>query len=653
MMVTKDDLRDKLYFRLVSIADELLSLQLMAVYIFEILGDGNNALYKLLSFSSKERFLDYLVHCDFVTSDRHLTAKALRRYLLGKYKVQYHQPMLQRERIHILVLCSSKGYYGSIQESIKWSRQANPTLSSNEDEWHKHIKDFENENTEASIPPATGPTAPENHPSKRRTTTPRPRLNNASSPPPDPIDMQCSTPILMRRRYQQGILQQPTRHPPTGIQKSFDKSFVDRLSAMKISGTSKPAKRVTIAPQQLFDCNKDSLSTLSETTRSTFPTSRSSQASSRSFPASTSIFVLTSSVNLGATQITECTIELINQDSYDWIKRKRHPPAGRELSDPIEHPTRGTLYFLVTEGFYVKLHHRMPTKKHPDVVDVVYAIPKRKIIVDKKSSTLKARKEKIGSAVEASLRAERFGYDDESRRVMGSLIAFLPKVSSLAWEQILPFTLLAYFRLAGVQAELEQLRLLMPKRNTIEALVADFAADSMMICVHSLQRAGIYYLSFDKVDASKGKMGGCVKIMSWFDETLTSNEYPDGQVLTLVLDADKTGGNSKDVADGVVYSIQKLGLSELVVGGGATTDSGGGGTIEGVVGPLIGAGVLILLALVANCTLHNLNLEMAVPLNKVLKGKNLEGVNKHDDRDVEQLVYAAFAWEHGVSKAIA
>jgi hypothetical protein len=27
-------------------------------------------------------------------------------------------------------------------------------------------------------------------------------------------------------------------------------------------------------------------------------------------------------------------------------------------------------------------------------------------------------------------------------------------------------------------------------------------------------------------------------------------------------------------------------------------------------------------------------------------------VNKHDDRDVEQLVYAAFAWEHGVSKAI-
>jgi hypothetical protein len=71
-------------------------------------------------------------------------------------------------------------------------------------------------------------------------------------------------------------------------------------------------------------------------------------------------------------------------------------------------------------------------------------------------------------------------------------------------------------------------------------------------------------LSFDKVDASKGKMGGCVKLLSWFDETLTSNEYP------------RTGGNSKDVADGMAYSMKKLGLTKLVIGGGATPDSGGG-----------------------------------------------------------------------------
>jgi hypothetical protein len=253
------------------------------------------------------------------------------------------------------------------------------------------------------------------------------------------------------------------------VQEIHDNSFLDCLSGMKISGTSKPAQRITIALQHLFNGN-GSLSSLSisssthfETTRSTFPTFGSSRVSSysSSFPASMSTFVSrtsTSSVNLGATQLAECTIEPIDKESYDQIKRKWHPPDGKELSSPIEHPTqRGALYFLVMEGFYVQLHHRMPTAKRPDVVDVLYAIPKQKVLVDKKSSTLKARKEKIGSAVEASLRAERFGYNEESRHVMGGLIAFLLKLSSLAWEQILPFSLHAYFRSTGINVKLEQL----------------------------------------------------------------------------------------------------------------------------------------------------------------------------------------------------
>ncbi len=49
-----------------------------------------------------------------------------------------------------------------------------------------------------------------------------------------------------------------------------------------------------------------------------------------------------------------------------------------------------------------------------------------------------------------------------------------------------------------------------------------------------------------------------------------------------------------------------------------------------------------------NCTLHNLNLEIAVPFSKVLKGIN-SGTDKerqHECRDVEQLLYSAFAWEN-------
>jgi hypothetical protein len=176
MMVTKDDLRDKLSFRLVGIGDEV-SQQQVAVYISEILGDSTNALYKLLSFSSKECLLDYLVHCDFMTSKYAMKTKALRKYLLQKPKVQYHKPGLSQENLHVLLLYTSTGYSGLIQKQIKWSRHAKPPLTSN-DGWHKLIKDFENKKTEASNTPATGPIAPGNlsmslqTPKRRATASP-------------------------------------------------------------------------------------------------------------------------------------------------------------------------------------------------------------------------------------------------------------------------------------------------------------------------------------------------------------------------------------------------------------------------------------------------------------------------------------------------
>jgi hypothetical protein len=366
-MVTKDNLRDKLYLRLVSIAEEL-SHQQVAVYISEILGDSTNALYKLLSFSSKESLLDYLVRCDFMTSEHAFKARLLRKYLLMKPKVQYHRPKLQGKKHHVLVLYTSERYSGLIQEQINWSRQAKLTLRS-DDEWLKLLQVFDSKSsdtTNSGVPitqenPTEAPRTPE-----RRSAAP-PRMNNASSPP-SANRMQLSTPILVRNlppslanNSPLDMHSTPTttrtngggkrlRAPYTtprdnktkplassekmSIQKSLDKSFVDRLSAMKITdGTFTPAKQVTIPPQQLFDGNDylSSLSissTFSETTRSTSPTTRSSQVSAGSFPASTSTFMSdhsTSSVNLGRS--ADCMIELINKDSYDRIKRKRNPPS--------------------------------------------------------------------------------------------------------------------------------------------------------------------------------------------------------------------------------------------------------------------------------------------------------------------------------------
>jgi hypothetical protein len=78
-------------------------------------------------------------------------------------------------------------------------------------------------------------------------------------------------------------------------------------------------------------------------------------------------------------------------------------------------------------------------------MDMVYAIPNNSSIVNKSAVARKLQKEKIGSAIQESLKRKSFTFSGKSRRVLGALIAFLPKVSSLAWEQHYPFLLLAYF----------------------------------------------------------------------------------------------------------------------------------------------------------------------------------------------------------------
>ena len=145
-------------------------------------------------------------------------------------------------------------------------------------------------------------------------------------------------------------------------------------------------------------------------------------------------------------------------------------------------------------------------------------------------------------------------------------------------------------------------------------------------------------------------MGGCVKLAAAFDERRKSDEYPDGEVIVATLDADKSGDTSKEVADYVLHSFKKLVLDKSAVWE-ITTDSGGGGTVESVAKCLTESKLLVLGALVGNCSLHNLNLELAVPMKKFLFAPSQEKKKtstKETARNVEQLLYSAFAWEKEV-----
>jgi hypothetical protein len=375
-----------------------------------------------------------------------------------------------------------------------------------------------------------------------------------------------------------------------------------------------------------------------------------------------------------ATMRTEPTLALpippkqISREKYEAFENMRTRKKGVGIPQGMRHckwtdpEDKITYYFLCEKGFHVEVHTQGEEKRP-------YVIPSRYKVVDKTAET-KEKKKAIAEAdarvAEADARVaeddasgtltrmhkilhrSRFGFSDDNRRLIAGLIVFQPKVASVGFEQIFSVYLHAFLNEAGIETNSNQVYALNPKRNTMENLVLDLAADSIIWCRDSLQRSGYYSLSFDKGDCSNGKAGGTSKIISWVDVTLTSEHYPDGQVLTMPLDGDKTGDDSPDVAQGVASSIERLDLGNSVSGQTSTQDSGGGGTLLSVHLPLITLGVLKEDALNGNCTLHNVNLEIAVPFNKVFKGIN-SGTDKekqHLCRDAEQLLYAAFAWEN-------
>jgi hypothetical protein len=255
-----------------------------------------------------------------------------------------------------------------------------------------------------------------------------------------------------------------------------------------------------------------------------------------------------------------------------------------------------------------------------------------------------------------------FQFSAISKLMLGFLFASHPTISAIAWEQSIVFILRAFFITSGwgdhPSTSVSELQRICPGTTTIDNLVMDFAAHSQIMSGNSLNGPGSWYLSFDKADKTKGGIGGCMKLTAVHDERLVTPDFPDGQIIVAPLDADKTGDTSEDVAAGVHRSVCRLGLrEEKKQASGSTWDSGGGGVGDSVDSRLKVKTCVRDHGLRANCTCHNMNLEIKVPLVKALKatrGTNLQGQakDKHADRDVEQLLYSAWAWENESGKEL-
>jgi hypothetical protein len=294
------------------------------------------------------------------------------------------------------------------------------------------------------------------------------------------------------------------------------------------------------------------------------------------------------------------------------------------------------LHYYVTKGWTLATHKQKGTKTQA-AIKFVYPIPIRKSLVNTSQATIMdTRMIGLGrrsDEIDKKLSVCKFQYEPFSHQLLAGMVALMPRTSSLSWEQIIPMVYGALLHDVGEHdMTAEQLANMSPSRETMENLVFEFAVESCMLTRDAFEKSTIVYTAFDKADSAKEKMGGCVKLGAAFDTQQVSDDYPDGEVIVAVLDADKSGDSSKEVAESIVHSFKKFKLKDAVLCS-LTTDSGGGGAIESVTVPLVAMGLLSPSDhLVGNCALYTINLELAVGMKQYLMGASKDNKKRQQQK---------------------
>jgi hypothetical protein len=280
--------------------------------------------------------------------------------------------------------------------------------------------------------------------------------------------------------------------------------------------------------------------------------------------------------------------------------------------------------------------------KHKSIV----TIPKSYELVRSQKVTALEENKNAMQRISDALMKKQCCFNEESKLYLGAATAMTPKLSG-AGSEIHNFAITkAVLTTLNIPYTDEQLLNALPCKATTEHYVEELAIYTHL--VHSIlleeeDGRGIY-LATDKADGSKVKKG-CIKVLSKFCPSLANDEFPDGQLVIVVLDSDATGDDTEAVCKGIVKSIQKLpnGQGVLVVVG-TSSDSGGGGTVEKAKDNLVGKKVCDEYALVGNCTLHNMQLTGTVPM------KHVFGAGGVGTRNIAQLLFLAYTVQSSLGR---
>jgi len=172
-----------------------------------------------------------------------------------------------------------------------------------------------------------------------------------------------------------------------------------------------------------------------------------------------------------------------------------------------------------------------------------------------------------------------------------------------------------------------------PSEGHLRKLMNNQAARDTMSLGKQIRTKRVY-LACDK--GNKKGVSHFIKYLAWFD-------FEQMQVKKQLLDMDASDGTSEDCAYAIKHSLLKLGDIQL---SGQATDSGGGGVLEGLAKELEKLNLCGDDYIVAACSIHGLQLQLANAVKRTL------GEGGLGQRNAMQMLHSVYDLQESVSISI-
>ena len=182
----------------------------------------------------------------------------------------------------------------------------------------------------------------------------------------------------------------------------------------------------------------------------------------------------------------------------------------------------------------------------------------------------------------------------------------------------------------------------LPSRSTLRSMLIEYAVDCLLLLSDKVAGKKIF-MTCDK--GNKKGLGHFVKVLSWWNPI-------QKKVEKFILDIDVSDGTSSACADAILHSMKKLNTTEMdFLLGGQTTDSGGG-VLDDLAKELKKRDICEERYLVANCTLHAIQLALSNPVKNVFGEGGLDPKTKEPRRNMPQMLHSVYDLQESMEYSV-